>query len=131
NSTPAQVAPAPGASQHCDQNISSDPSTSCELAFNTFKAFVKQLVTHGSTTVEVYGRKSSTWYSIRCQVNSGAVTCTGGHEILVTFPLWAAEVYEPHRTPPASLPAPETPAPEPPAPEAEPVPELSPAPESS
>src|SRR5947209_3635944 len=39
-STPAQVAPASGASQHCDQTISSDPNTSCELAFNTFKAFV-------------------------------------------------------------------------------------------
>ena len=54
------------------QNISSDPNTSCELAFNTFTAFVKQLVTQGSTTVEVYGRKSSTWYSIRCSPPAAA-----------------------------------------------------------
>jgi hypothetical protein len=86
-----------GASQQCDQNISSDPNTSCELAFNTFKAFVAK---HASqATVEVYGPKSNTWYSIQCQNNGGAVTCTGGHEILIVFPLRAAEVYEPHQSP--------------------------------
>jgi hypothetical protein len=96
---PKSVASPPThALKACDPNISANGSTSCPFAENVFRAYAADYKTNGPSqdvgvqaTSPVTGRS----YTMRCQTTAAVVTCAGGTNARVRFPLHAVEVYGP------------------------------------
>lgn len=78
---------------HCDQNITAGSNTSCGLADAVFKVYAKELANGGAEDFNAVSPVTGKTYAMACSVHNG-VTCTGGHNIQVAFPLWAARAYE-------------------------------------
>lgn len=98
-STP-QPAPAPsyssGATQSCDQNISANEATSCPFAENVFVAYWEEYEAYGEETYTYVNAFSSTTgesYGMECVLESEVVSCTGGNNAFVTFPMEAVRAY--------------------------------------
>lgn len=83
------------AGTQCDANISAGPDTSCPFAENVFKAYYQTYKANGAqnATVTTSSPVTGQTYSMQCAINGGTVTCTGGDNAMVTFPLHAIQVY--------------------------------------
>jgi hypothetical protein len=80
---------------HCDQNITVASSTSCGLADNVFREFARELAASESTSsLSAFSPTTGKRYELDC-VTSDGVVCTGGVDIKIAFPLWAARAYSP------------------------------------
>lgn len=85
-----------GSLSACDANISVNAVTSCAFATNVFKAYAQQYQGdggQGNAAVTAYSPVTGQTYRMSCTDNGGTVTCTGGTNSYVTFPLHAAQVY--------------------------------------
>jgi hypothetical protein len=126
--SPPAAAPSPRPSQrpagapvtHCDQNIAVGPHTSCGFANNVFEAYA-QVLTSGATSapesVAATSPSTGKTYSLNCSVaGGGIVTCNTASGAEVTFPHWAARVYnQPAPPSPSPPPSGEPPPSEPPS----------------
>jgi hypothetical protein len=102
---PASIPTAAGAAtpqssrlRRCDPNISANTNTSCPFAENVFKAYAESYQAAGGTQPSSVGASSPVTgrtYSMFCATSNSVVTCTGGQNALVIFPLHAVEVYGP------------------------------------
>jgi len=94
---PAPSSPGSGGSlSPCDQNISVNSVTSCPFAENVFKAYADQYQANGGRANAVVAASSPATkktYSMNCTDKGATVTCTGGVNSYVTFPVHAAQVY--------------------------------------
>lgn len=80
----------------CDSNISVNSVTSCPFAENVFKAYAQAYKSNGGQTnnvVSAYSPTTTETYSLSCSDQGTTITCTGGNNSLVTFPLQAAQAY--------------------------------------
>ena len=95
--TYAPVSPSGGANlTACDPNISVNSVTSCPFAENVFKAYADQYNGNGgqaNAVVSAFSPVTKKIYSMSCANSGAAVSCTGGINSYVTFPLHAAQVY--------------------------------------
>lgn len=92
-STPASN-PGPGMTA-CDQNISVNSVTSCPFADNVFSTYANDYQSSGQSddTVVASSPATGNTYTMNCTSDGTTVTCTGGNNAEVTFPLHAAAVY--------------------------------------
>jgi serine/threonine-protein kinase len=80
----------------CDPNIAVNSVTSCPFAENVFKAYADQYNGNrgqANAVVSASSPVTNKTYSMNCANNGATVTCTGGINSYVTFPLHAAQVY--------------------------------------
>lgn len=105
-SAPVQEAPQPesapeasyssGATTACDPNISVNDVTSCPFAQNVFLGYWEEYETYGEETytyVNAYSSETGQSYGMECILESDVVSCTGGNDAFVTFPMDAVRVY--------------------------------------
>lgn len=82
--------------QACDQNISANSATSCSFAENVFVAYWEDYEAYGeqsSTYIVAYSPTTEEDYGMTCAFDGSTVSCSGGTEAFVTFPMWAVRVY--------------------------------------
>ncbi len=85
-----------GAIKSCDQNISANEATSCPFAENVFVAYWEEYEAYGDqayTYVSAYSPTTGKDYGVDCYLESDVVSCSGGNEAFVTFPMQAVRVY--------------------------------------
>jgi hypothetical protein len=85
---------------HCDQNITVGPHTSCGFADNVFKAYAEALHAGPRTPANYSFHASSPAtgksYAVSCRASVGSnstATCSTATGATVSFPVWAARVY--------------------------------------
>lgn len=96
--TATQSAPTttPSGLKACDQNISANSATSCPFAENVFKSYAEDYRANGeqsANAVSAYSSATGRNYSMSCSNDGTTVTCSGGSDALVTFPMHAVVVY--------------------------------------
>jgi serine/threonine protein kinase len=92
---PSSSAPA-DASSGCDSGISVNSVTTCPFADNVFKAYVNDYKANGersNTVVTASSPVTHVTYNMDCANDGTTVTCTGGKNSLVTFPMRAVQDY--------------------------------------
>jgi hypothetical protein len=80
----------------CDQNISVNAVTSCPFAENVFKSYWQNYKANGaqaSAVVSAYSPVTSKAYTMTCTSDGTTVSCTGGINSFVTFPISAVQAY--------------------------------------
>ena len=80
----------------CDQNISVNAVTSCPFADNVFRSYWQNYTANGaqaSAVVSAYSSVTKKAYTMTCTSDGTTVTCTGGNNAFVTFPISAVEAY--------------------------------------
>lgn len=90
------VEPSAPSLQACDQNISANSATSCPFAENVFVAYWEDWESYGeqtSTYIVAYSPTTEESYGMTCAFDGTTVSCSGGNEAFVTFPMWAVRVY--------------------------------------
>ncbi len=84
------------ASQSCDQNISANQVTSCAFAENVFVAYWEEYEAYGEepfTYVDAFSPTTGESYGMECSLEYDVVSCSGGTEAFVTFPMQAVRDY--------------------------------------
>lgn len=82
--------------QSCDQNISANSVTTCPFAENVFVSYWEDYEAYGEqyeTYIEAYSSTTGESYGMTCALESDVVSCYGGSEAFVTFPMQAVRVY--------------------------------------
>jgi serine/threonine protein kinase len=99
-STASGGAPSPsaasGASSACDSGISVGSVTTCPFADNVFAAYVADYRANGeqsNVVVTAYSPVTHLTYHMDCANDGTTVTCTGGKNSLVTFPIRVVQDY--------------------------------------
>jgi hypothetical protein len=85
-----------GSLTSCDQNISVNSVTSCPFADNVFKSYWQNYQANGpqaSAVVSASSPVTNKPYTMTCTSDGNTVTCTGGNDALVTFPISAVQAY--------------------------------------
>jgi serine/threonine protein kinase len=80
----------------CDENVSAGSATSCPFAENVFVSYWEEYEAHGeqsATYVSAYSPATRHTYGMSCSLEGGTVSCSGGNEALVTFPIQAVRDY--------------------------------------
>lgn len=87
--------PTGAGTTQCDPNISAGPNTSCPFSEDVFKHVARDYQRTGAIPVMVSASSTATdqTYSMQCALNDSIVTCSGGNNASVTFPLRAVQVY--------------------------------------
>jgi hypothetical protein len=94
--TPQTSVPSSGSMQACDQNISANEVTSCPFAENVFVAYWEEYESYGEESYAYVVAASPTTgetYGMECMLESDVVSCSGGNEAFVTFPMQAVREY--------------------------------------
>jgi|GEM_PF-2962520 len=84
------------ASRSCDPNISANDATSCPFAENVFVAYWEEYEGVGEeplTYVTAFSPTTDETYGMECALQSDVVSCSGGNDAFVTFPMEAVRVY--------------------------------------
>jgi serine/threonine protein kinase len=87
---------APESLQACDQNISANTVTTCPFAENVFVAYWEEYEEFGEQHelyVEAFSPSTNESYGMSCTLEAEVVSCYGGNEAFVTFPMQAVRVY--------------------------------------
>jgi serine/threonine protein kinase len=80
----------------CDENISANAATTCPFAENVFVAYWEEYEQYGEqseTYVSAYSSATGRTYGMSCSFDGATVSCSGGNEAFVTFPMQAVRVY--------------------------------------
>lgn len=96
--SPVESPPATSsqALQSCDENISASTVTTCPFAENVFVSYWEEYESYGEqyeTYVVAYSSETDESYGMECTLESDVVSCYGGNEAFVTFPMQAVRVY--------------------------------------
>jgi hypothetical protein len=93
----AEPTPEPSTSlQSCDQNISASSVTTCPFAESVFVAYWEDYESYGEqaeTYITAYSSATDETYGMTCTFDGDSVSCSGGNEAFVTFPMQAIRVY--------------------------------------
>lgn len=93
----APASPAPsGASSACGGDISVNSVTTCPFARNVFNGYVNDYRANGEQShvvVTAYSPVTHLTYNMSCANDGTTVTCTGGKDSLVTFPILVVRDY--------------------------------------
>lgn len=85
-----------GSLSACDSNISVNSVTSCPFAENVFQAYAQNYQSSGYQSDDVVSANSPTTgqtYSMNCTSDGSTVSCSGGNNAFVTFPMQAVRDY--------------------------------------
>jgi serine/threonine kinase PknH len=80
----------------CDSNISVNEVTTCPFAENVFEAYAEEYESFGKETftyVDAFSSATNESYEMECVLESDVVSCSGGTEAFVTFPMQAVREY--------------------------------------
>jgi len=82
--------------RHCDPNVEANALTSCPFAENVFRAYAHAYGPSGSdvTTIAAFSPVTGQSYALNCHQDADFVSCVGGQNAGVRFPLEAVAAYE-------------------------------------